>query len=342
MKILIVKLTSMGDVLHFLPALTDIQKKFPDAEVDWMVEKSFSDIPTWHPFTNRTIEVRTREWRKLSWAHCKEFGKFVKDLRTTSYDVVIDAQGLQKSAILSRFAKTTSGAIRLGFDASSIKESLASYLYSKKVKVRRDAHAVLRVRQLCAEGLAYDVSQESNSIDYGLVQSRSTAVSERPYVMFFHGTTWSSKHIPDAYWRDLAQLAADDGYRVKLAWGNDKEKNRADFISQDIPTVEVLAKGGLTELAKEIRGAQGAIAVDTGLGHMAAAFGIPTLSLYGSTNAALTGALGPNQMHKQMNYPCSPCLLKRCDKLTQQVITPPCYQTCSPSEIWQSIFDEIA
>ena len=148
MRVLVVKLTSMGDVLHLMPALTDLKQHHPDAIVDWMVEESFADIPGWHPGVARVIKVATRRWRKLNWRNISEFVSFLKDLRSERYDVVIDAQGLIKSAVLARFAKLSRRGVRSGFSADSIKESPASRFYKQRIVVARQQHAIERLRKL--------------------------------------------------------------------------------------------------------------------------------------------------------------------------------------------------
>ena len=344
MRILVVKLTSMGDVLHLAPALTDLRKHYPDVTVDWMVEGSFAEIPTWHPSVDRVIKVSTRKWRKFSKANCAEFLAFWRELRQESYDVIIDAQGLMKSAVFSRFAKCSTRGVRAGFSGDSIKESPAALLYSKKIVVDRQLHAVERLRALFAG--SFDYSKPTSSLEYGLGLNKKIR-DDSDAIMLFHGTTWDSKHLPKQLWRDIAELIGDDGYKVKLAWGNDSEYERAKWIARDLSHVSVLPRTNLTDLALTLSGVAGSIAVDTGLGHMAAAFGVPCVSVYGSTNAALTGAVGKNQMHIQSQLSCSPCLLKQCPKLNAQVLDPPCYlatnsnKKVSADAIWQSLYEQI-
>ena len=341
MKVLVIKLTSMGDVLHLMPALTDLRAHLNEAlQVDWMVEDSFAEIPTWHPTVRRVIPVATRRWRSFSWKNIKQFLACIKDLRADSYDVIIDAQGLMKSAGLGRLGRLNRGGKRIGFSADSIKESPAARFYQQKIEVPREQHAIERLRQLFAAGFAYEYS--SAAPDYGLTTPKAgTAVSDRPSILFFHGTTWASKHLPDEYWHNLADIVTDDGYQVKLCWGNKKEKQRAEEIAQGRADVTVLPKLDLTALANELCHAAGAISVDTGLGHMAAAFGIPAVSVYGATDAKLTGAVGQSQVQLQTDYPCSPCLLKQCARLTEQVRQAPCYATLAPNEIWQQLYQII-
>ena len=346
MRILVVKLTSMGDVLHLMPALSDLAKNQAELKVDWMVEESFAEIPSWHSSVDKVIPVATRRWRKLKWSTMSEFLKFWRSLRERRYDVVLDAQGLIKSAMFARFAKLTSSGQRIGFSADSIKESFAARFYQTRLSVAQDQHAIERLRKLVGLGFAY---QSSTSIDYGLVGLQNVAVQSRQNksLMFFHGTTWESKHLPETLWHTLISLAHNDGYRVLLAWGSEEEKQRAERLAKGKANVAVLERLSLNELKVQIEQCAGVISVDTGLGHMAAALGTPCVSVYGSTSAELTGAMGNNQTRLQSSYPCSPCFSKRCLKLTEQVLDPPCYSKpeqnggISAETIWQILFEKI-
>lgn len=346
MRILVVKLTSMGDVLHVMPALTDLSRHKPDLIVDWMVEESFAEIPSWHPNVDRIIEAATRRWRTLKWSTIKDIFVFRSYLRQQQYDVIIDAQGLIKSAVFSRFARLKSGGVRIGYSADSIKEPLAAKFYQKRISVARNFHAIERLRQLFAGGFGYKLA---NEFSYGISnhQHGSASARDNGLVIFFHATTWASKHLPENIWRLLIKLAGDDGYRVLLPWGDKQEQQRAARIANGHVNAVVLKKMSLTELREQLQGCSGAIAVDTGLGHMAAALGVPCVSIYGSTNSQLTGAVGENQIQLQSEYPCSPCMSKQCLKLTEQITEPPCYLKTDRNggidadKIWQTLFEKI-
>jgi len=233
MRVLIVKLTSMGDVLHLMPALNDLHQHQPQAKVDWLVEDSFSDIPAWHPAVNKILKASTRRWRKFDKESRKEYGLFKIELQKQKYDVVIDAQGLIKSAWIARKAKLAKGGIYAGFSGRSIKESPASLAYNKKINVDRQQHAVTRLRQLFAGVFKYSISENEN------------------------------------LWEQVASLIVNDGYKVKVCWGNEQEHKRAKRIAEVSHEIEVLPKSTINELAQQLQFAKGAISVDTGLGHYA-------------------------------------------------------------------------
>ncbi len=309
MRVLLIKTSSMGDVLHTLPALTDAQAAIPGIRFDWVVEEGFAEIPLWHPAVAEVIPVAIRRWRRnpVQALRSGEWKRFKQRLQVHKYDLVLDAQGLLKSAWLTRYAS----APVIGLDKQSAREPLASYWYDERLKVAWGQHAVERVRQLFAQALGYPVP--SGVGDYGLDRSYLQAGPvEENYLVFLHGTTWVTKHWPQLYWRQLAELAVARGLEVKLPWGNDAERIRAEQIAKGLPGVQVLPRLPLAGMARILAGARAVVAVDTGLGHLAAALDVPTVSLFGPTNAGFTGAYGNNQRHLTSDFPCAPCMSKTC------------------------------
>lgn len=350
MRLLIVKTSSLGDVIHTLPALTDAQQACPGLSVDWVVEESFAEVPGWHPAVGQVIPVAIRRWRR-SWLdslRSGEISRFRQQLRTTHYDLIIDAQGLFKSAMIASQARGT----LVGLDWYSIREPLASLFYRQRIAVSKEQHAVQRVRELFSQAMSY--SYDRAAIDYGLhlpIDSQQVVHTndDCPSVLFLHGTTWASKHWPLAYWQDLARIAVSQGYQVLLPWGNLQEQERAKEIAALAPDrCRVLEKCGLTELALYMSQCAGVVSVDTGLGHLAAAQNLPVVSLYGSTNPALSGTFGYHQLHLKSDLPCAPCMKREChyrgetqmDKLSDGrhlVVEPACYRTNPPAAVWDHL-----
>ena len=293
MRVLLVKTSSLGDVIHTLPALTDAQRAIPGIQFDWVVEEGFAEIPAWHPAVAQVIPVAIRRWRKhpLQTLRTGEWRRFKARLRETHYDLVIDAQGLLKSAWLTRYVKAPVA----GLDRDSIREPLASRFYDRCYAVPRDQHALERVRQLFAQALGYSIPDLI--ADYGLDRSQLATPGEQPYLLFLHGTTWPSKHWPEAYWRQLAERMSEFGWAIRLPWGNAEEKARAERIAQGLPSASVLPRLNLGGVAKVVAGARACVAVDTGLGHLAAALDVPSISLYGPTLPGRVGAYGRSQVH---------------------------------------------
>ncbi|KTT02624.1 MULTISPECIES: lipopolysaccharide heptosyltransferase I [Pseudomonas] len=308
MRVLIIKTSSLGDVIHTLPALTDAAHAIPGIRFDWVVEEGFAEIPSWHPAVDQVIPVAIRRWRKHLWQTVRsgEWKAFKQRLRERQYDLVIDAQGLVKSAWLTRYVKAPVA----GLDRYSAREGWASRFYDRRLSVAVGQHAVERVRQLFAMALAYDLPEGIGR--YGLDLERLQLPPAAPYVVFLHGTTWATKHWPEAYWRELAERMGRRRLEVRLPWGNPAEKARAERIAQGLNHCQVLPKLNLAGVARVLAAAKACVAVDTGLGHLAAALDVPTLSLFGPTNPGLTGAYGRTQIHQASDWPCAPCLQKKC------------------------------
>ena len=296
MRVLVVKMSSLGDVIHTLPALTDAAQAIPGIRFDWVVEESFAEIPAWHPAVDRVIPIALRRWRKHplrdftgpEWRACKAA------LRHSHYDAVIDAQGLMKSAFVARLVK----APVYGLDKYSARERLASSAYHHKVAVRRDMHAVERTRQLFASALNYRLPGQRG--DYGVRANLEQGKTRRSRgLLFFHGTARAEKLWPQDHWVELARLAGAAAYPVSLPWGSEEEQRRAAYIAARADNAAVLPRLNLVGLAGLLLEVDGAVAVDTGLGHLAAALDVPAVSLYGPTSTKLVGAYGANQVHIQ-------------------------------------------
>ena len=350
MRVLIVKVSSLGDVIHTLPAVTDAKRANRRLQFDWVVEENFVEVPSWHPAVERIIPVAFRRWRKnvTQTLRSGEFAAFRKDLQKTHYDLVIDAQGLIKSGFISRLSK----GLTVGLSNSTIKEPMATLFYNKVYSVPKDQHAVQRVRELFSRTFNYPLeSMTPESVDYGIDLSRLGVEPHRnrddSTLLFLHGTTWQTKHWPDPYWRELATLATARGYRVALPWGSETERQRAEAIVAGIDGAAVLPRQTLTGMARHIALAAGVVAVDTGLGHLAAALGTPTVSLYGPTNPGLAGTFGRNQQHLVSAFPCAPCMSRKClyegpevTANTQEgtfVVQPPCFHLNAPDLVLQAL-----
>ena len=330
--VLIIKTSSLGDVIHTLPALTDAANNDPEIQFDWVVEESFAEIASWHPAVNDVIPVKIRAWRKspLKTLRSDEWKLFRQKLKSVNYDTVIDAQGLLKSALL---LPLTNGP-RYGLDKHSAREGLASLLYNYKFNIDKDNHAVERTRMLFARSLGYSIPDSLG--DYG-IKSQFIQSDREPYIVLLHGTTWDSKHYPEHYWRDLITRASSESFKIKLLWGNDSERNRAEKLAKQSPKCEVMPKLSLSEIASLLSSAHGAIAVDTGLGHLAASVDCPTVSLYMSTNPGWSGAYGMTQKHMAVYYPCAPCMKRVCPlPASEDNIHPPCATTIPPDVVWNS------
>lgn len=294
MRVLIVKTSSMGDVLHTLPALTDAQQAIPGIQFDWVVEEGFAQIPSWHAAVDRVIPVAIRRWRK-AWFSAPikaERKAFRNAVRLQQYDAIIDAQGLVKSAALvTRLAR----GVKHGMDWSTAREPLASLFYNRKHHIAKQQHAVERTRELFAQSLGYTKPQSQG--DYAIARHFLTDLSANSgqYAVFLHATTRDDKHWPEANWRELIGLLNNAGIRIKLPWGAPHEEARAKRLAEGFSYVDVLPRMTLEEVARVLAGAKFVVSVDTGLSHLTAALDRPNITLYGPTDPGLIGGYGKNQ-----------------------------------------------
>ena len=295
MNVCLVKTSSMGDVLHTLPALTDAQNALPDITFDWVVEENFAEIPRWHGAVKRVIPIALRRWRKQPFsAETQQTWKSYRALlQENQYDAVIDAQGLVKSAFFAtRLAKGT----KYGYNRQCAREPLASFFYDHRFYVAYQQHAVERIRQLFALSLGYELPQTQG--DYGIARHFTNYAVEKPYIVFIHATTRADKHWLEDEWKKTAEkLTALFDVEIRLPWGNEQEHQRAQRIANGLDKTTVLPKLTLTELADQIANAKAVISVDTGLAHLTAALDKPNITLYGATDPKLIGTYGKNQIY---------------------------------------------
>lgn len=335
MRILLVKTSSLGDLIHTFPAITDLAAEFKFT-LDWVVERGFMDVPKWHPAVSSVIPVDMRKWFKnpLSPSNILEWRRFVDILQSYQYDVVIDAQGLIKSAMIARKAR---GPV-YGLNWRSAWEPLASLAYDRTVAVDPKKHAIDRMRDLL--GALMDYAPKEGKLNYGMDVSRlnsDVVLPEQPFLVFFHATTWNTKKWPLQYWQQLTQLVASKGYQVLLPWGNDAERRDAEDIAAVSDMAVVPPKSSLTNLAVLMTHAAGVVAVDTGLAHVAAALEVPLVSLYGPTDPVQTGTLGINAEVLQASFDCAPCAKAVCSYKGASTVKPACFQGLSPERVWQNL-----
>ncbi|MBF0371083.1 MAG: lipopolysaccharide heptosyltransferase I [Magnetococcales bacterium] len=334
MRLLLIKTSSMGDLLHTLPALTDARQAVKGLECRWVAEESFAQIPLWHPVVKEVIPVAWRRWRKdlASPRSRGEIGRFMAQLRQEPHDLALDAQGLIKSAVITGIA----GGVRAGPDFHSAREPLAALFYNRRHPSPKGPHAVHRLRRLFAEALGYSLPETPP--DYGIDPGRFDAVpAEEGAFVFLHGTTWRTKQWPQRFWRELAGMVAKAG-SVVIPWGSEGEKIRAEHIAAVNPEkCRVLPRMDIEGLAAILLKARGVVAADTGPGHLAAALGVPTVNLYGPTSPALTGTVGNHQVHLTGSCPDAPCLKKKCPFPPVEDLHPPCFETLHPEQVWQQL-----
>ncbi len=295
MQVLIVKTSSMGDVIHTLPALTDAMQAIPGIRFDWVVEENFSQIPGWHPAVDQVLPIAIRRWRKhwFGIQQREERFLFKQKLRQRQYDMIIDAQGLIKSAALvTRLAQGE----KHGADKNSVREPFACWWYDKRHAIEQQQHAVERIRDLFAKSLGYEKPETRG--DYAIAGHFTHDLPDDAgrYMVFLHATTRDNKHWPEQHWRELIKKVTERDYCIKLPWGTEAEYQRAVRLAEGHPQVTVLPRLTLAEIARELAGAKLVVSVDTGLSHLAAALDRPNITLYGPTDPGLIGGYGKNQI----------------------------------------------
>lgn len=291
-RILIVKTSSLGDVVHNCPAVADIARKVPGAVIDWVVEESFAEVVALHRAVRRVIPVAVRRWRgALAYAATwSELAALRRLLRSEPYDHVIDSQGLVKSALIGWMAR----GLRHGFDRESAREPFAARFYDARHAVPAGLHAVERNRRLAAAALGYVVE---DGCDYGLNAADSLPIEVRaPFALFLTMTSRDDKLWPEEQWRSLGAKLAARGIQCLLPWGSEEERRRCARIAVAIPGAVVPRHMMLAELASLASKARFVVGVDTGLAHLAAALEVPVVGLYCGSDPALTG-LYPGGAH---------------------------------------------
>jgi heptosyltransferase-1 len=288
--ILFIKTSSLGDVIHHMPAVTEAHKALPHARFAWLVEEAFAPLVALHPAIDFVVPVAWRRWRKSLYAPATlaEVVRNLRDIRARSYDDIVDSQGLLRSAVIARL---THGR-RHGYDAASIREPPASFFYDRRYTVSRELHAVERNRRLSGLALGF---MPQGVPDYGLERSRFHA-PERRYAVLLHATARARKEWPQANWIELGRSLAAEGLEVVLPWGLAIEQARSEAIAAALPNARVPPRAPLDEVARLIAGAEFVVGVDTGLLHLAAAFGVPLVAIFAGSKPVLTGPVGSGPM----------------------------------------------
>ena len=285
-RILLIKTSSLGDVVHNLPVLADIAAARPDVTIDWVVEEAFAAIPRLHPRVSQVLPVAMRRWRRALWnpAVWGEVRAFIRNLRDQHYDAVIDTQGLLKSAWIAAAARGMSH----GLDWQSSREPLG-FFYDRRHHVPWGQHAVERNRQLAAQALGYTLSAPAQYGIAAATQSFTWLDPSRPHAVLLHATSADRKLWPEERWIELGKTLAAQGISSVLPWGTAAEHERSLRLAQQIAQAVVPERLELSLLAALLAQARVVVGTDTGLTHLAGALGVPTVGIYCATDPAATG-----------------------------------------------------
>jgi heptosyltransferase-1 len=296
-KILLVKLSSLGDVLHNLPIIWDLRARLPNAQIDWVVEEGYvhllTPLLTREGFRgiDRIIPFGLRRWKKnlFNLAVWKDFFTFKKILQATTYDVVIETQGLLKSAVVCSLAKKSDGAVVVGLaNATEFSgyEPLARSFYSQSVQVPTQCHAVDRSRRVMCSAFNWPLLERSETPRFyppefiTSISKCSISGLNEPYVLCFHSTAREAKRWANEHWITLGQDLAARGFQIVFPWGNAAEKAVSEALASQIPNAIVPPAFTIEAAFSVIAGAVLTVGVDTGLTHLAAVLDRPTVEIY--------------------------------------------------------------
>jgi heptosyltransferase-1 len=282
----LVRVSSLGDVVHNMPMVSDIQRHFPDAQFDWVVEEAYTGLVRLHPAVHRIIPIALRRWRKSLFRHGtrEEMQAFRQSLRQDEYDVIFDTQGLFKTGAVMRMARLTTNGQRVGLanaTQGSGYEAISRIFHTRSIPVGLHTHAVQRARLVAAAALGYQVE---GLPDFGLqesmVASQPAWLPAMPYAVFFHGTAGPAKRWNEKDWIALGKHLGARGMQVALPWGDARELEAAQRIANGIPGALVLPALPLMDAVLLAQRAALVVGVDSGLTHIAAAFERPTVEIY--------------------------------------------------------------
>ena len=280
-RIAIIKLSAMGDIIHAMVALQYIKRKYPNLQIDWFVESAFAPILENNPDINQIIKLDLKSIKKDKKEIINQI-KLIKKYEKNSYDLVIDVQGLIKSAIVSFFL----GKSRVGFSKNSTREKLASFFYTKKVDIAYDKNAIERNVKVLSQALNFEITKDDilNKKPFLFYKNENEVIYEylskdKKNVLFVIGASWPSKMYSK---EKFAKIINNLDENCLITWGNEAEKDIADFIA-NISKAKVLPKLDLNSLKAIMSKVDLVIGNDTGPTHMAWALNIPSITLFGNT-----------------------------------------------------------
>jgi heptosyltransferase-1 len=289
--LLFIKTSSLGDVIHHMPAMTEVRRHRPDARLSWVVEEAFAPLVRLHAAVDAVIPVNSRAWRRelhrlATW---RELKAFLTMLRARSYDEIVDTQGLVRTAVIAKLARGR----RHGYDAQSVREPPASRFYDVRHRVDAGLHAIARNRSLAALALGYAVD---GILDFGLARAALAGPPRAPYGVLLHATARYEKEWPEQFWVETGAMLSGRGVELLLPWGTRAERDRSQRIAAALGQARVPERGPLDAVARLIAGAAFVIGVDTGLLHLAAALGVPLVGIFVGSEPGLTGPRGAGRI----------------------------------------------
>jgi len=281
-RILIVKVTSLGDLVHGQPVVADLHRAFPGVKIDWAADASFADVPRWNAGIDRVLCAPLRGFKKnRSGAELKAIFTSISELRREKYDIVLDLQGVYKSAIISFLARSRR---RLGYRSADLGESGAAFAYTGRFAPREDLNAWDGLRRTVADAFGYEVSGAPR-FDLSIPRSADPSVKpeEQPYAMLFHATSSDVKKWPTAHWVAIGRSLVERGITPLLPWGSAREEQEAIAIAKEVRGSRILPRMSILQVAQYVDAATLIVGTDTGFVHLASALGKPTVMIFTAT-----------------------------------------------------------
>jgi len=293
LRVLLVKLSSLGDVVHSLPAAMDMHRSVAEVQIDWVVEPAFATLLKMCPAINRIIPCDMRQWRRQWWSSDtrRAWKAFKHDLQTTAYDAVIDLQGLSKSALISQMAKLSPSGKRYAMahrTEGSGYEAPTRWVADVLIDCPWHSHAVDRGRHVCAQAMGYAVPTQAASS----LSCTPHAEVLKPTVALVHGSSRADKAWPLAHWQALGQALQAQGFDLAIPHATDSELHTAQAVASACPGAVIWPRSDLLQLTQRLAACAGVIGVDSGVSHIAVALGLPHVQIYNFDTAWRTGPLG--------------------------------------------------
>jgi heptosyltransferase-1 len=324
LRILIIKTSSLGDIIHSLPVLEYLRQAAPAATIDWVVDEEFVDLVSGNPLINRLLPVAFRRWKKapFAWRTWQEIVSFIKTLRQERYDLIFDLQGNLKSGVVCAFGRAP---VKIGFSRAHQQERLNALFTNRKVGfLPLDKNAGQRYLRIVSDPFALPPESAvphgdiyTSPDDNTYAQQIAGGAAGRPLILFHNGTTWTTKLWHAEGWKQLADalLLRYQQATILLSWGNAEERALAEAIARHIgDRAVVLEKMSLKQFVAVLKQVDLVVGGDTGPIHLAAAVGTPTVSFYRCTDGSLNGPLGKDHRIVQSPMSCTKCLYKACNR----------------------------
>lgn len=300
-RVLIVRMSSLGDIIHTFPVATDLARHVPGVELHWAVEGEYVELARMHPAVGQVIPVAIRRWRRAPFdgATWREIGAARRALRAAPYDAILDTQGLLKSVWVAKQAR---GPVH-GFGRHTARESLVSRFYDRTYEFSPADHKIFRYRSVAAHAMDYRFAPQ---IDYGLAVPASPAFAPRSsYVVLMHSTARAGKLWDEASWIAVARYLDGKGLVCVLPWGSDAERGRAERIAAPLTQALVAPRMSITEAAGLLGRARAVVGLDTGLTHLAAALRVPVVGIFCDSEPvdAHPAGMGPATYRGGLGHP---------------------------------------